>query len=982
MGREGRADTAKGPELGVLLVHGIGDQEQGSTLTQWSDAIAGWLRSWEWTHEDNNVGPERATITQAELQPQGAPANLTMELSFSGGDQAPQQWLFAEGWWANSFKPPSFGELWSWSFTSVPSTSAMHANAIVDTAIRRYRTASGSAKVAEGFRIGLMVAALVVLVMLSPLILTVLTALLIAGLVASALPFDALTNLVKKAQLIAIGTIGDTKRLVESPTQGAAIKTPVIQGIEWLRANDCQRIVIIAHSQGAAVTYKALEDLSEGTDDFERIDSFVSVGSGLPKVHALEYVSSDRGQGRLRIASVVVPIAAATIAVCARYLVAERSFAGLAGIAIISALTGVLVLNGVHRSKRAMDRTDVDEDEMLVTGEEAEPGGLRLAPLRIGRVNIPVGPLITAVFAALILSLAVEHGLVVLVLTAAVASAVFGIAIIAVDEIPPIPNDLRKATRRWLDLYATKDPVPAGPTRTRTEQRPESWPVSNLGSAAKDHTYYALNQDECLTFVGVELLETAGVPIEGAAIREETSNYGFERRWRVGWRSFGTWLTLGLTAVFWARTWDQSARNVADWYERAFAEDAFIDLWYPGGGLPESVPLDISATTARIVSVIAYVVLAAGLTLVTQRLWAGWDRSIGRQRLHAEEIADAEIPMTFRAMVGFLVVLTVTALAPQWVTETATRLDLSASSLFLIVALLLIPLTLGAVLPRLLISLGVKQWVVKRNGRKSDGLVGLGYYQLSRGELDEAIATFRRAMQSATALGNPSTRAAGGLATALDRQASRLETVEPARLAEITDLFEVAIERGDQTSPDVLVAYANFLAATGPDVSTGRITLLRAMRAARRQHLDVNSGRLITARLAHLFEADDSRLTTTLDAQPPRLVRLAREIEDQLLPPQRMVTLFTLVVAQGPGAASTADRKRIEQLLAQGTTAHDADLRVSLRRLPGGWEPEEAEELRALARRIMLGHSAPTQNGHGSPQSNAPLHQAALAETS
>ena len=131
------------PDLGVLVVHGIGEQRQGVTLTQWSDALVGWLRRWSPDDPSSDLhldeGDERpVTVTNAHLAPADGPANLRIEL---GGVEGGQTWLMAEGWWAGAFVPPTFGELWSWSFTSVPATSAMHANAVVGRAIRRYRHA-------------------------------------------------------------------------------------------------------------------------------------------------------------------------------------------------------------------------------------------------------------------------------------------------------------------------------------------------------------------------------------------------------------------------------------------------------------------------------------------------------------------------------------------------------------------------------------------------------------------------------------------------------------------------------------------------------------------------------------------------------------------------------------------------------------------------------------------------------------------------
>lgn len=87
-------------------------------------------------------------------------------------------------------------------------------------------------------------------------------------------------------------------------------------------------------------------------------------------------------------------------------------------------------------------------------------------------------------------------------------------------------------------------------------------------------------------------------------------------------------------------------------------------------------------------------------------------------------------------------------------------------------------------------------------------------------------------------------------------------------------------------------------------------------------------------------------------ASPTRLERLVRANEENLLPPQRLATLMALAIALGPGASSTSYRHKIEKLLTQGVIAPDADLRVSLRRLPGTWSADDAEKLRVLAGRI------------------------------
>lgn len=44
-------------QLGVLFVHGIGDQQQGSTLLRWGGAVVNWLDRWLATREPGQEPP-------------------------------------------------------------------------------------------------------------------------------------------------------------------------------------------------------------------------------------------------------------------------------------------------------------------------------------------------------------------------------------------------------------------------------------------------------------------------------------------------------------------------------------------------------------------------------------------------------------------------------------------------------------------------------------------------------------------------------------------------------------------------------------------------------------------------------------------------------------------------------------------------------------------------------------------------------------
>ncbi len=709
-------DTPLACDLGVLVVHGIGEQKRGATLTQWADALSTWLT--EWSSHDDRSTVSNVVLTRANLGPDGGtPANATLSVVFEAEGQANQQWLIAEGWWAGAFEPPTFSELWSWSFKSVPATAAMHANALMGSAIRRRRLEQGWVRLVEDARIVGLVFILVLLVLLSPLILLFLTALLLVGIVASALPILSLREAVTKAQLVAVGTIGDSQRLVESPTQAAAIKAPIVDGLTWLRSQGCRRIAVLAHSQGAAVTYKALVDLAdEHHGPFDRIDTFITIGSGLPKVHALEHLSRERGLQNLRTAALVVPVAALTTTLSVLYLVNCHATLALAGTAVIAGIGSLWALKTVMQQRRKPGETPIAGIVKLVAGETK-----KLTTRR------QIGLLAVVVLLAFVPN---GVGVVAFLALASFALGVLALAIIALVEIPLIPNDLDGATDRWVDLYAAKDPVPAGPTRTTNAARPESWRVSNLGSVSRDHTTYVANADECLTYIGIELLEAAGLPIQADAMRTENANYGYRRRWRVGWRAFATWTMAAATISFTLDRWGSPDEVLVDGYRRFLGPSSSVVTFLPNGfaGL---IPDGLSSPATEVVSIACFVALGVVAIWLGQALWNTWNRFESLREVRSNfRHRDDDVPMQFRVMIAYLTLALALAIKPAWAwnewwaagtgparSGSLPLLELRAEyrlawRLTAGIALLGLALLAGRYLSRFLSRSGIRRWVV------------------------------------------------------------------------------------------------------------------------------------------------------------------------------------------------------------------------------------------------------------------------------
>ena len=68
-------------DLGVLFVHGIGQQVRGQTLTAWADPVIRWLQLW--------LGRDPVEVGAAELGP--VPEDPAARQHVEGGDDLGQQ---------------------------------------------------------------------------------------------------------------------------------------------------------------------------------------------------------------------------------------------------------------------------------------------------------------------------------------------------------------------------------------------------------------------------------------------------------------------------------------------------------------------------------------------------------------------------------------------------------------------------------------------------------------------------------------------------------------------------------------------------------------------------------------------------------------------------------------------------------------------------------------------------------------------------
>lgn len=429
--------------LGILFVHGIGEQKEGETLTDFGEPLIAWMRDWIAGHgqlafgeplrpaqldylASHGLKPDGIEVTRAALFPSRRlstdPAHCVLDLRIRhegvGNVQQRQRWLFAEGWWGEQVQPPSVFKLLLWLFSRGPFVAFTHtaerawqfvhadtdAKAATGTAgrIRQKLDATGWRHLAWPVAFGRFFVSASALQL----------CLLLAWIVAL-IPLPGIRKYVIAALQRGTYILGDSYGLVANDTQRGAILTRLRHTVDWMRLQ-CDRLVIVAHSQGAGVVHAAIQERAIAAPSL-----LITFGAGLVKLVQLRQCEVHR-RVRLAAAGWIAPTAGA-----AMLLLAWLKGAGEGGIGL----------------------------------------------------NLLLG----------------AFSMVILFCAAAV-----WYAWLETRVQTAAPDDVRfDGATRWLDLYASADPVPQGALTTHLPDRGiVSERIVNLRSAVSDHTSYWTNKTE------------------------------------------------------------------------------------------------------------------------------------------------------------------------------------------------------------------------------------------------------------------------------------------------------------------------------------------------------------------------------------------------------------------------------------------------------------------------------------------------------
>lgn len=284
--------------LGILFIHGMGEHRRGDTLRRFGEPIYAWLDSWRASSDQRpTLFTDDTSLRLPRLDDPDAPPHTRImitwpDLDGSAGPDAPpvrtQTWFAAEAWWADEFNPPAFSEVASWSMALAPGLL-----------VRYLRASLGRSRV-WGW------SALPLGYLASGIFQIVLLALLALGII------PPLRRFVAGFQVLLTGALGDPLVMVASPIRFNAILSRIERNLAWLRKQGCDRIAVVAHSQGTGIGLRVLQRGSE------RVELFVTFGAAIEKLH----LAAELQAIRRRLSIAITVSAVSLVVIVAAWIVA------------------------------------------------------------------------------------------------------------------------------------------------------------------------------------------------------------------------------------------------------------------------------------------------------------------------------------------------------------------------------------------------------------------------------------------------------------------------------------------------------------------------------------------------------------------------------------------------------------------------------------------------------------------------------------
>lgn len=421
----------------MLFVHGIGEQQHGDTITEMGELLSEWLRRWI-RRPGAPSDAYRVVGADADSSGERLGGRGNLRLVFRpGGVGEPRSWLAAESTWADVVRAPSFPELAAWGATVGPWVAASQLHGLDERM-------EVNPAYPQPWRLMLTVLAWLtgaVVALAAALVATLAMVVALGLIVLRFVPIPLLRDAVIGLQRTLAGGFGDAFILVRSTVRfqwmAERVRSDVNEMARW-----CDRIAVVAHSQGSAVAWEALRVSPDGAVGVPAsVPLYISFGQAVRKLKGL-YLQR-RMRFDLEVLRFWALVAASTVSL------------------------GLVAYFGLGVVRDAIDW---------------------IGPGRGFRADLLGAPhwrlffaFLGAVFIAQFILLRVAR---------------------ARDEAADadLREDIVEATHGrafcWLDLWGSADPVPNGPLLGEVPPGVQTYRVRNMSSPLLDHTTYRRNVTE------------------------------------------------------------------------------------------------------------------------------------------------------------------------------------------------------------------------------------------------------------------------------------------------------------------------------------------------------------------------------------------------------------------------------------------------------------------------------------------------------
>jgi hypothetical protein len=289
--------------VGIVLVHGIGQQPPCDTFLDWSGPIADVLRAWR--HEHGYIPTDPVRRCTFSLTGTSQPI-LELDIPKHDGHAA-QTWVVTEAWWASLTRAPSLDYMTRYvrralgpimrgireSYTKRTADWAARMN-LTQAAVQGLDAESVDVVRRETaprlrwawidwldrFQKELTVLAFGPALVLGTVVLTVYAPF-------RKIPIKAISDMaiLRSADTFLTRWFGELPDIIDDPIQAANVRSCLVHAIEDLRDEGCGRVVVIAHSGGAIVSFTTLLDPAYLP---RRVDKLITLGEGLALAWRIE----------------------------------------------------------------------------------------------------------------------------------------------------------------------------------------------------------------------------------------------------------------------------------------------------------------------------------------------------------------------------------------------------------------------------------------------------------------------------------------------------------------------------------------------------------------------------------------------------------------------------------------------------------------------------------------------------------------------